>query len=235
MSTGKTLSIALLYPTVLGLYGDRGNAAVLQHRAAARQLQTELLEIEPGTPVPTSADIYLLGGGEDLAQTTACDLLRADGGLASAAARGAVIFAVCAGMQLLGSTFPAKGATVAGLDLVDLETIPGSPRAVGELLCDATIDGLPTLTGYENHGGRTRIGEGTQPLGRVRSGIGNGVGDGTEGIVAGNIIGTYLHGPALVRNPALADLLLSWATGQELAPFADPLADALYQECVSRK
>ena len=233
MSSGERLSIVLIYPTVLGLYGDRGNAMVLAHRAFARGIDAEVLFIDPGTPVPTSADIYLLGGGEDIAQTTGCELLRTDGGLAAARARDAVIFAVCAGMQILGESFPADGRIVNGLGLLDIVTVPGSPRAVGELLCDAVGADLPTLTGYENHGGRTRLGPDANPLGRVVQGIGNGAGDKSDGAVQGRIIGTYLHGPALVRNPALADLLLEWATGRGLPPLEEPLIDALRAERIA--
>jgi lipid II isoglutaminyl synthase (glutamine-hydrolysing) len=233
MSTGDRMSIALLYPTVLGLYGDRGNASVLVHRAKARSIDAEILIIDPGMAVPEQADIYLLGGGEDIAQTTGCELLRADGGLARAHARNAVIFAVCAGMQILGTSFPADGRIVGGLGLLDIVTTPGTPRAVGELLTEAVGVDLPTMTGYENHGGRSRLGLDLKPLGRVVAGIGNGVDDGTEGAVQGHTLATYLHGPALVRNPAMADLLLGWAIGKGLPPMEEPLVDALRAERLS--
>jgi lipid II isoglutaminyl synthase (glutamine-hydrolysing) len=233
MSNGDRLSIALLYPTVLGLYGDRGNASVLAHRANARDIDAEILVIDPGTPVPEQADIYLLGGGEDIAQTTGCELLRADGGLARAHARDAVIFAVCAGMQILGTSFPADGRIVDGLGLLDIVTTAGSPRAVGELVTEAVGADLPTMTGYENHGGRSRLGPSLKPLGRVVAGIGNGAGDQTEGAVRGHTLATYMHGPALVRNPAMADLLLEWAIGKGLPPMEEPLVDALRTERLS--
>ncbi len=233
MSNGDRISIALLYPTVLGLYGDRGNASVLAHRARARDIDAEILVIDPGMPVPEHADIYLLGGGEDIAQTTGCELLRADGGLARAHARDAVIFAVCAGMQILGTSFPAEGRIVDGLGLLDIVTTPGSPRAVGELLTEAVGVDLPTMTGYENHGGRSRLGPDLKPLGRVIAGIGNGTGDHTEGAVQGHTLATYMHGPALVRNPAMADLLLAWAIDKGLPPMEEPLVDALRTERLS--
>ena len=233
MSNGDHLSIALLYPTVLGLYGDRGNASVLAHRAKARNIDAEILIIDPGMAVPDQADIYLLGGGEDIAQTTGCELLRADGGLARAHARDAVIFAVCAGMQILGTSFPADGRTVDGLGLLDVVTTPGSPRAVGELLTEAVGVDLPTMTGYENHGGRSRLGPDLKPLGRVLAGVGNGTGDQTEGAVQSHTLATYMHGPALVRNPAMADLLLGWAVGKGLPPMEEPLVDALRTERLS--
>jgi lipid II isoglutaminyl synthase (glutamine-hydrolysing) len=233
MSNGDRLSIALLYPTVLGLYGDRGNASVLAHRAKARDIDAEILIIDPGMAVPEHADMYLLGGGEDIAQTTGCELLRADGALARAHARDAVIFAVCAGMQILGTSFPADGRIVDGLGLLDIVTTPGSPRAVGELLTEAVGVDLPTMTGYENHGGRSRLGPDLKPLGRVIAGVGNGTGDQTEGAVQGHTLATYMHGPALVRNPVMADRLLAWAIGKEIPPLEEPVVDALRTERLS--
>lgn len=229
MSSGDSvLRIVHIYPTVLGLYGDRGNALVLAARAERRGIAAEIVVVAPGQPLPATADLYLLGGGEDLAQTTATELLRADGTLARVVGRDGVVFAVCAGMQVLGHSFHAASGAVPGLGLVDITTTGGSTRAVGELLVADVALGLDDLTGYENHQGRTRVGPGARPLGRVAAGTGNG--DGTEGVVQGRVVGTYLHGPALARNPALADLLLGWATGAELAPLADPTADALRAE-----
>src|SRR5207245_6086134 len=132
-----------------------------------------------------------------------------DGGLRKAVDRHAVVFAVCAGYQLLGGSFYAKGQRCAGLELLDFQSDRGPSRAVGELAgeLDPAL-GVPTLTGFENHGGRTHLGPGVRPLATVTAGIGN---DGsTEGAFTGRLLGTYSHGPALSRNPGLADLLLRW-------------------------
>jgi CobQ-like glutamine amidotransferase family enzyme len=141
-----------------------------------------------------------------------------------------VIFAVCAGYQLLGGSFFAKGEKHAGLGLLDLTSDRGPTRAVGELAgpVDPRLT-LPTLTGFENHGGRTHLGPGVHPLAKVTTGIGN---DGaTEGAFRGTVLGTYCHGPALARNPALADLLLRWATGAErLEPLDETWTDHLRDE-----
>ena len=222
--------IALLYPTVLGLYGDRGNALVLAHRAVRRGIAAEIIDIAPGDKVPEQADVYLVGGGEDIAQTTACELLAADGALTRAVARSAPILAVCAGYQILGNEFAAGGRQVPGLGLLDIVTRPRPTRAVGELVAEPIAPDLPVLTGYENHGGGTTLGPGLTALARVRTGHGNGVGDGTEGVRHGRIIGTYCHGPALARNPALADLVLSWIVGEPLGALDDPTVDALRSE-----
>ena len=189
----------------------------------------ETLSIAPRQPVPSQGDIYLLGGGEDAAQTAATGLLRSDHVFSSLVTDGRPILAVCAGLQMLGSVFPgADGQLVNGLDLVDVRTVVGRVRAVGELAARPRADlGLPTLTGFENHRGRTQLGPNAEPLGRVLAGIGNG--DGYEGLVGGRVIGTYLHGPVLARNPALADLLLSWVVGT-LEPLEQPHVDALRAE-----
>jgi CobQ-like glutamine amidotransferase family enzyme len=221
VSTESGLRVVWLYPDLLSTYGDRGNLLILAHRAARRGIPVDPVEVRSDQAVPDSADIYLIGGGEDGPQALAAQRLTSDGGLHRAVARGAVLFAVCAGYQLLGTSFFAKGVECAGLDLIDAASDRGPSRAVGELGGPIDPDlGLPELTGFENHGGRTHLGPGTRPLARVTIGVGN---DGlTEGAWRDTILGTYAHGPALARNPAIADLLLRWATGaDQLAPLDD--------------
>jgi lipid II isoglutaminyl synthase (glutamine-hydrolysing) len=217
------LRLVWVYPDLLSTYGDRGNMIVLRRRAQLRGIGVEAVEVNSDQPVPRQGDIYLLGGGEDLPQILAAERLRADGGLAAAAESGAVVFAVCAGYQVIGSRFGGvEGEPVAGLSILDISSGRGQRRGVGEIRADVEPTlGVPTLTGFENHQGVTQIGRGARPLARVRLGVGNG--DGTEGAYAGRVLGTYLHGPALVRNPGLADLLLRWVTGS-LAPI-DPEAE----------
>jgi lipid II isoglutaminyl synthase (glutamine-hydrolysing) len=232
MPIGATsaLRIVWIYPDLLSTYGDRGNLLVLAHRARLRGIEVETTEVRSDRPLPSTADIYLLGGGEDGPQALAAQRLIADGGLHRAVASGSVVFAVCAGYQLLGASFVAKNTTSAGLDLLDLASDRGDTRAVGELAGD--IDprlGLPPLSGFENHGGRTHLGPDAYPLARVSAGIGN---DGsTEGAWRGKLLGTYSHGPALARNPALADLLIRWASGAaDLAELDDSWPDRLRAE-----
>jgi len=210
---GRPLRLVWVYPDLLSTYGDRGNLLVLVRRARLRGIVTDAIGVNSDQPVPRDGSIYLMGGGEDLPQILAARRLRADGGLAAAAAAGAVVFAVCAGYQLLGTEFAGDGGQpVPGLGLLDIRSGRGERRSVGEILADVDPAlGIPRLTGFENHQGVTQLGPGARPLSRVVRGVGNG--DGTEGAFAGRVLGTYLHGPALVRNPALADLLLSWAVG----------------------
>lgn len=225
-----SLVIVRLYHDLLGTYGDQGNAEILMHRARARNIDVELVEVTPDMSVPRTGDVYLLGGGEDGPQAAALDMLKRDGGLNYAAAGGATVLAICAGFQIIGETLPdSEGTATSGLGLVDAHTIyDSSARSVGEIVIEPTRGGLPVLTGFENHQGLTRLGSEMPPLGRVRRGIGNGF-DSREGVWHGNVLGTYMHGPVLARNPELADAVLQCAAGP-LRPFVDPLANALAQE-----
>jgi CobQ-like glutamine amidotransferase family enzyme len=222
------LRLIWVYPDLLSTYGDRGNMLVLERRARLRGIDVDAAGIDADQPVPAHGDIYLLGGGEDLPQILAANRLRADGGLSAAASLGSVVFAVCAGYQIVGHQFGGvEGEPVSGLGLLDISSGRGQRRGVGELVADIDPElGVPRLTGFENHQGITHIGPGARPLARVSRGVGNG--DGTEGAFAGKVLGTYMHGPALARNPALADLLLSWAVGP-LSPI-----DAAEEEWAAR-
>ncbi len=225
----SALRIVHIYPNLLGTYGDAGNAIVLRARAVARGFDCELVTIHPGQPVPRDGHIYLLGGGEDAKQTAAADELRADGGLVAAAGRGAAVLGICAGYQLLGETFLGVGGQpTGGLGLLDVRTDRLARRAVGNVLADPGWDlGLPDLIGFENHGGATTLGPAAAPLGRMEVGVGNGDAARTEGAVQGHVVGTYLHGPVLALNPALADWLLTAAVGSRLAPLDDRLCEHL--------
>lgn len=229
MST-ESLRIVWIYPDLLSTYGDRGNVLILARRAMQRGMPVEVLEVRSDQRLPTAADIYLIGGGEDGPQALGAQRLLADGGLHRAVAQGSVVFGVCAGYQLLGTSFFAKGTRCQGLELLDLQSDRGPSRAVGELAGEVDPRlGVPPLSGFENHGGRTHLGPGVAPLARVTAGVGN---DGrTEGAWRGKLLGTYSHGPALARNPALADLLLRWATGaHQLPPLDDTWPDRLRAE-----
>jgi CobQ-like glutamine amidotransferase family enzyme len=228
ISGRDTLTIVHVYPHLLGTYGDAGNALVLRRRAADRGIPVQLLFVQPGEPVPAAGDIYLLGGGEDAKQTAAAHQLREDGGIIEAARRGAAVLGICAGYQLLGETFLGVGdAVTKGLGLLDVRTDRLERRAVGNILARpvAGVD-LPELIGFENHGGATSVGPDARPIAHVAIGIGNGDGRQTEGAFQHNVYGTYLHGPALALNPALADRLIA-ATVGELASLDDALCDRL--------
>ncbi len=231
--TESAIRIVSIYPTLLGTYGDGGNVLALRHRARLHGLAEAVHEVSPGDPVPTDADLYVIGGGEDTAQVAAANALRADGGLQQAAERGAAILAICAGYQLIGTEFPDNlGRPAPGVGVIDIRTDRLPQRAVGELIAKPSQfapSGLTDyFTGYENHAGATHLGDGVRPLASVESGIGNG--DGTEGAIAGRTIGTYLHGPCLARNPQIADQLLSWVTDRELVEIIEDDVVALRAE-----
>lgn len=233
MTRTSAVRVGLIYPELLGTYGDRGNAVVLVERCTRRGIAAEYVEVPAGAAVPDSLDIYLFGGGEDDAQIMAATGMRASSAaLTSAVSNGAVIFAVCAGFQLLGTTYEAgDGDILDGLGIIDLSTRAGEGRLIGEVIVEPKpTTGLPALTGFENHGGRTTLGPSVAPLGVVTTGHGNGVGA-VDGVLADRILGTYLHGPVLPRNPALADHLLSWVVGtQAMTPINDLLVHRLRAE-----
>jgi CobQ-like glutamine amidotransferase family enzyme len=221
----STITVALLFPDLLGTYGDSGNAVILAQRLRWRGFSAEVRTIESGDPVPAGCQLYVLGGGEDLPQALAARQLGPGlaGPLGRAVTGGAAVLAVCAGLQILGTSFVGPdGIQADGLGVLDCTSRRGGgPRAVGEIVVEPDAGlGLPLLSGYENHAGVTSVGPGAISVGRVRSGVGNGDGSGTDGVWTGRVVGTYLHGPVLARNPALADRLLSWVVG-ELAPLDD--------------
>ncbi len=240
----RPVHLVVVYQSLLGIYGDRGNATVLMKRLAWRGFEPRLTVAEPGHPLPDAADLYLLGGGEDGAQTTAVRLLSQEGTLHRAADRGAVVFAVCAGYQILGNTFTIgeHDEVMPGLGLLDITTRRGEQRAVGEILTrlrplpgDVTpLTGDDALvTGFENHGGMTTLGPDAAPLADVEVGIGNGDGSGTEGALQGSVVGSYPHGPVLARNPGLADFLLETALHTRLDPLPVAPIPALRGERVA--
>ncbi|MBN9112230.1 MAG: glutamine amidotransferase [Pseudonocardia sp.] len=229
-SRGAELTVAVLLPDVLGTYSDAGNAVVLARRARLRGITTRVHTVTINDVPPHCADIYVLGGGEDAAQEAAARwLLRHR--MRDELADRHVVLAVCAGFQLLGTTITdPDGHVLDGIGALDLTTTAGPRRAVGEVVTSATAPSIGDLTGFENHRGHTTLGPGVQPLAIARRGIGNGThcdGLPTEGALTATIVGTYLHGPVLARNPALADHLLTLATGRGLAPLDLPDQDAM--------
>lgn len=224
MGAESTVGIGLLLPDLLGTYGDAGNATVLHQRLHRRGIRAQILPITLQDAVPAGCELYVIGGGEDGAQRLAIRHLRKHDGLQRAVAAGSVVLAVCAGLQILGWRLTGSDHVEhRGLDLLDVTTSPRIKRAVGEVIAKPQPDLLnATLTGFENHQGATGVGPAARPLARVIRGVGNGAGDHSEGVVQGRIIGTYLHGPVLARNPDLADLLLGWALGGPLTPLDMP-------------
>jgi CobQ-like glutamine amidotransferase family enzyme len=242
----RTLRVGALYPDLLNIYADRGNLLLLERRCAWRGIGFELRGIGLGDALdPDAHDLLYIGGGQDRDQALcAQDMVDTKReALHAAADRGAVIFAVCGGYQLLGHGYAIEGERLPGVGLVDLETVrEDGPRLIGNVvieLIDHQGGSDPPhdpphqggsdpsiLAGFENHGGRTRLGPGAQPLGRVLRGHGNDGRSGYEGVrggAHGTVVGTYLHGPLLPKNAHFADWLTAMALGVE--PSALPALD----------
>jgi CobQ-like glutamine amidotransferase family enzyme len=229
----STLRVCSLYPELMNIYADRGNIAVLRARCEWRGIGFELSDSSLGQPLdPDGHDLIYMGGGQDRDQeAVALDMTETKReALHAAAGRGAVVLAVCGGYQLLGTGYQLGDQELPGVGLVDLRTVrEEGPRLIGNCAIEADLGTGPrTIAGFENHGGRTYLGEGEQPLGRVLKGHGNNGRDGTEGVRRGNVIGTYLHGPLLPKNVWLADRLIELALDIELAPLDDRLEEAAH-------
>jgi lipid II isoglutaminyl synthase (glutamine-hydrolysing) len=227
------IRVAHLYPDYLNIYADRGNIAVLARRAARRGHDLDVTALGMGDAVvPGAHDLYYLGGGQDREQLlVAADLAAKGEPLKEAAAAGAAVLAVCGGYQLLGRGYRGfHGEDMPGVGLLPLETVAGDRRMIGDVLIESDL-GL--IAGFENHAGRTHLDPGAEPLGRVVSGYGNDGESGYEGCRVGRVIGTYLHGPLLPRNPRLADWVLAQALAHRSGgepPELEPLDDELEAE-----
>jgi lipid II isoglutaminyl synthase (glutamine-hydrolysing) len=220
-----------MYPDLMNIYADRGNLLLLQRRCAWRGIGFELQASHLGDELdPDGADLYYIGGGQDRDQRLcALDLAHVKrDSLHAVADRGGVILAVCGGYQLLGRSYQLGDEKLPGVELVDLETVrSGGPRLIGNIAIEVELEpGVKrVLAGFENHGGRTHLGPGARPLGRVLAGHGNNGSDGREGVRDRGVIGTYLHGPLLPKNAWFADWLIRTALGlpEPLAPLDDEL------------
>jgi CobQ-like glutamine amidotransferase family enzyme len=228
------LRIAALYPEQMNIYADRGNIIFLRRRCEWRGIGFSYTASGPGESLdPAAHDLIYVGGGQDRDQRiVARDMISTKrDGLAAAVDDGAVVLAVCGGYQLLGHRYQLGAESIAGLDLADLETVrnPG-PRLIGNVEIEVDLGGGPRrLAGFENHGGRTYLGDQAEALGRVIRGFGNNGKDGLEGVRRANLIGTYLHGPLLPKNAWLADRLIQLALARREGsePELEPLDDTL--------
>ncbi len=238
------LRVCALYPDLMNIYADRGNILLLERRCRWRGIDFEVSASGLGDELdPDGADLYYIGGGQDRDQRLcAFDLAEVKrDALHAAAARGAVILAVCGGYQLLGHSYELGDESLPGVGLVDLTTVRADDRAgrlIGNVAIEIEPDPLdpagagPVLAGFENHGGRTRLGAAESPLGRVLNGYGNNGTDGFEGVRKGTVFGTYMHGPLLPKNAWFADRLIATALALDgpLARLDDELERAAHAE-----
>lgn len=202
------LTIGHLYPDLLNLYGDRGNIQCLMKRCLWRGIEAETIAFELDDKIDFSnLDIVLLGGGSDREQMLVCEKLKEiQKDFKEYVEQDGVVIAICGGYQLLGNYYKTEEGIIEGLSLVDMYTEQGENRLIDNIVLQSELFDMP-IVGFENHGGRTFIGE-NKPLGKVLYGSGNDGKSGYEGVVYKNVIGTYLHGPLLPKNPQLADELI---------------------------
>ena len=234
------LRVCALYPDLMNIYADRGNLLMLERRCGWRGIGFSVTAAGLGDAIdPDAHDLFYLGGGQDRDQRRcALDLVEVKrDALHAAAERRAVVLAVCGGYQLLGHRYALGDEEIPGIGLVDLETVrDDGPRLIGDVAIEVELQDDPAqprrvLAGFENHAGRTHLGAGEAPLGRVIKGHGNSGSSGFEGVCRDGVIGTYLHGPLLPKNAWFADWLIRRALGLErLEPLDDALEDAAHAE-----
>jgi CobQ-like glutamine amidotransferase family enzyme len=243
----RTLRVCALYPDLMNIYADRGNLLVLERRCRWRGIGFQLAASGLGEALdPDAHDLFYLGGGQDRDQRLCAeDLLQSKrDALHAAADRGAVVLGVCGGYQLLGRSYTLGAERIAGVELLDVDTVrEDGARLIGNVAIEVSLErerseignstatgsAARVLAGFENHGGRTHLGAGAEPLGRVLKGYGNDGRSGMEGARAGNTIGTYLHGPLLPKNVWFADWLIARALGIDPDALV-PLDDGLERE-----
>lgn len=233
-----TIRVVTLYDDVMNVYADRGNRLALQHAALRQGLVVDVSAVSLGDPLPGEADLVLIGGGQDREQRRIADELAAHGPrLREWAEDDVAMLAVCGGFQLFGRWYrDTSGRTLPGAGVFDVTSVapgPRQPRCIGDVLAVSTIPEVGEVVGFENHGGRTYLGPGATPFAQVLHGFGNNGTDGTEGAVYRQVIGTYLHGSVLPKNPRLLHHLLAAAArhrGIEAPSMvADPTAERAHR------
>ena len=237
-------TVGWLYPDLMNIYGDRGNILTLLQRAEWRGFETRLLMLgRDNNAQIEDVDVFFFGGGQDREQALVYeDLLEhKQPKLEHAVVEGAQVLAVCGGYQLLGHYYQtAGGERYNGIGLIDVKTEAGKKRFIGDVVIETEIVDLKprTLVGFENHSGRTFLGPKAKPLGRVVIGNGNNGEDGHEGFIQGGVIGSYLHGSLLPKNPHLADYLIRGALKRrgvdELSPLDDSAELAAHELILQR-
>ncbi|MFW0178847.1 type 1 glutamine amidotransferase [Rothia sp. CCM 9418] len=223
--SNKTLTIVQLYPQDMNIYGDWGNTLALARRAKAHGYTPEIIDYNPSDTFPENPDIILGGGGQDSGQSIIQEDLHAIAPkLKELAENGTPMLVICGLYQLFGQEFRTnQGETLQGIGIFDAITIGGEERLIGNIVEESEEFG--TLIGYENHSGITTLSDGTRPLATVTKGEGNNTTDTTEGARKYNVIGTYLHGSLLPKNPAVSDFLIAEAAKKKYGEFIPQTID----------
>lgn len=221
----RRLSIVQLYPRDMNIYGDHGNLLVLKRRAEWHGYSADIIEYNPGDTFPDQADIIIGGGGQDSGQDKIkADLHKVAPKLRALADSGAPMLVICGLYQLFGKFFKTQdGHVIDGIGLLDIETIAAAERLIGNIVTRSETFG--DIIGYENHSGQTTLGKGVIPLGTIVRGAGNNGKDDTEGARYKNVIGSYLHGSLLPKNPVIADWLIEQAATKKFGDFSPMVID----------
>lgn len=238
------LKICHMYPDVLNLYGDRGNVMCMTRRLRWRGIAASVTRLPIGDSLSlTGFDLVFIGGGQDFEQQVLLDDLHRgkDREIKAAIEDGIPFLTICGGYQMLGSYYETyDGQRCDFIGALDFYTVGAVQRMIGNysFQCE-TAAGGSVVVGFENHSGKTWLGSGVEPLGRVLTGYGNNGKDGTEGVHYKNVFGTYSHGPLLPKNPAFCDHLLQTALERkygkaELAPLDDELELLAHDEMCRR-
>lgn len=236
MASKGTIRLVHLYPREMSIYGDLGNTRCLQRRIERHGYRAEVVRHSPGDPFPDDGHLFIGGGGQDSGQQRVEeDLERHADRIRTLAGAGVPMLMICGMYQLFGNAFTTvEGKRLPGLGILDVTTQGGTQRMIGPVVLDTVVG---KVVGYENHSGATTLAPGQEPFGTVVHGFGNNGEDRTEGARTANVIGSYLHGPILPANPALADLLIGLAavraTGRPFEP--EPLLDAVADEARTRQ
>lgn len=219
MADERELVIVSLYPRDMNIYGDRGNLLALTRRARAHGFTPRVVEVNAGDPLSERVDIVIGGGGQDSGQgRVAADLVTRAASIRALADEGTPMLVICGLYQLFGHRFvTALGTELPGIGVLDVETRGGDERMIGNVVVDSADFG--EIIGYENHSGNTVLGPGSSPLGRVVQGAGNNPSDGVEGARTNNVLGSYLHGALLPKNPAISDFLIGTAAERRYGSF----------------
>ena len=218
-NTEFTINIAHLYPDLMNIYGDYGNICALYNRLKWRDINVNIDKITKGDKIDFKKyDIYFIGGGQDKQQyAVSKELVKNKDAFCDLKETNIVMLGICGGYQLMGRYYqPFEQDRVEGLDVLDVYTVAGNKRCIGNVTIETDFLSPKTLVGFENHSGITILGKEVQPIGQVKVGFGNDTENKQEGAYSKNIFGTYLHGSLLPKNPHFCDYLLTLAIRRKL-------------------
>jgi len=229
-TASNSITVLQLYPREMNIYGDQGNMQVLARRLEWYGYTPKVISYNVGDKLPANVDIIIGGGGQDSGQEKIhADLLKIGPKLKEWADNGVPMLMVCGLYQLFGRFFKTLNNThLEGVGILDVETYGTNERLIGNIV--TVSDSFGEIIGYENHSGQTYLGEGCMPFAQVIRGAGNNSKDGNEGAVYKNVIGTYLHGSILPKNPAVADFLIKTAVKRKYKVFSHDLIDDMFAD-----